>query len=155
MRCPFCAFEETQVKDSRPSDDNTTIRRRRFCSACGAKFTTFERVHLRDLVIIKKNGETTPFIREKLVKSIDIATRKRSVTSEQIEQMVNGIVRQLESLGESDVTTRHIGERVMQALLHLDPVSYIRYASVYKDFNNLNDFEEIVKSFKISNTVSE
>ena len=140
MRCPFCGHAESQVKDSRPSEDNTAIRRRRFCSECGGRFTTFERVQLRELTIVKRSGRRTPFDREKLVRSIAIALRKRPVDAERSERMVSGIVRQLESWGETDIPSSVVGEMVMKALKGLDEVAYVRYASVYRDFRETADF---------------
>lgn len=145
MHCPFCSFEETQVKDSRPSEDGTSIRRRRACPECGARFTTFERVMLRELTVIKSGDKRQPFDREKITRSMHIALRKRPVTAEQIERAVNGIVRQLEVSGETEIPSRHIGELVMQALIELDKVGYIRYASVYRDFSKPEDFKHFVK----------
>ena len=144
MRCPFCGHEETQVKDSRPTEDNTAIRRRRFCPGCGARFTTFERVQLRELTVIKKNGQRAPFDRDKLARSIMIATRKRPVEPERIERMINGIVRRLESMGEPEIKSDQIGEMVMEALATLDPVAYVRFASVYRNFREAKDFEDFV-----------
>jgi transcriptional repressor NrdR len=140
MRCPFCGEFESQVKDSRPSEDGAAIRRRRLCPACGGRFTTFERVQLRELTILKRSGRRAPFDREKLVRSISIAMRKRPVDPERIERMVNGIVRQLESMGESELPSHVIGEMVMKALKSLDDVAYVRYASVYRDFRQTDDF---------------
>ncbi len=145
MHCPFCSFEETQVKDSRPSEDGSSIRRRRACPECGARFTTFERVMLRELTVIKSGDKRQPFDREKVTRSMQIALRKRPVTTEHIERAVNGIVRQLEVSGETEISSRHIGELVMQALIELDVIGYIRYASVYKDFSTPNDFKNFVK----------
>ena len=144
MRCPFCGHEDTQVKDSRPTEDSASIRRRRFCPNCGARFTTFERVQLRDLTVVKKNGRREPFVRDKLVRSMTIALRKRPVDPERVERIVNGIVRRLESSGESDVQADLIGELVMEALHTLDPVAYVRYASVYKNFREAKDFEAFI-----------
>ena len=144
MRCPFCGNDDTQVKDSRPTEDNTAIRRRRYCPACGARFTTFERTQLRELTVIKKNGSRAPFDRDKLERSILIATRKRPVEPERIDRIINGIVRQLESMGESEIQSPLIGELVMQALANLDPVAYVRFASVYKNFREARDFEEFI-----------
>lgn len=146
MRCPFCGHDDTQVKDSRPTEDNSAIRRRRFCPACSSRFTTFERVQLRDLVVSKKNGQRVQFDREKLVRSIRIACRKRAVDEERIERVVNSIQRRLESSGENDITSTMIGEMVMDALQALDPVAYVRYASVYKNFREARDFEDFVDS---------
>lgn len=144
MRCPFCGSDETQVKDSRPTDDSSAIRRRRHCSACGSRFTTFERVQLRDLVVVKKSGARVPFDRDKLARSIDIAIRKRPVEPKRIERMINGIVRRLESLGAPEVTSNVIGETVMDALASLDQVAYVRFASVYRNFREAKDFEDFV-----------
>lgn len=146
MRCPFCGHDDTQVKDSRPTEDNSAIRRRRSCPACGSRFTTFERVQLRELTVVKKDGQRMPFDREKLMRSINLATRKRPIEPERIERMVNGIVRRLESSGESDVPSHVIGELVMDALASLDPVAYVRFASVYRNFREAKDFEEFVGS---------
>ena len=142
MRCPFCAHEDSQVKDSRPSEDGASIRRRRQCEACGARFTTFERVQLRDLTVVKKEGDKEPFDRAKLERSIATACRKRDVTPERIERLVSSIQRQLETKGD-EVTTTQIGEAVMDGLKALDHVAYIRFASVYKDFSEPGDFAEI------------
>ena len=140
MRCPFCGHAESQVKDSRPSEDGAAIRRRRLCPECGGRFTTFERVQLRELTIVKRSGRRSPFDREKLVRSISIATRKRPVDPERVERMVNGIVRQLESQGETELPSSAVGEMVMKALKSLDDVAYVRYASVYRDFRETEDF---------------
>ena len=140
MRCPFCGHAESQVKDSRPSEDGTAIRRRRFCPECEGRFTTFERVQLRELTITKRSGRRTPFDREKLVRSISIALRKRPVDPEQLEQIVSRIVRQLESRGETEIASSVVGELVMKALKALDEVAYVRYASVYRDFRETQDF---------------
>jgi transcriptional repressor NrdR len=144
MRCPFCQHDDTQVKDSRPTEDNAAIRRRRVCPACGARFTTFERVQLRDLVVIKKSGRRLPFDRDKLMRSIQHAIRKRPVEPERVERMVNGIVRRLESSGETEIPSTTIGELVMQGLSNLDTVAYVRFASVYKNFREAKDFETII-----------
>ena len=144
MRCPFCQNEDTQVKDSRPSEDKAAIRRRRFCPACGARFTTFERVQLRELTIVKKSGRKVPFERNKLERSLDIALRKRPVDSEQVERMVNGIVRRLESMGESEVQSEQVGRLIMEGLESLDQVAYVRYASVYRNFREASDFEKFL-----------
>ena len=141
MKCPFCGCDDTQVKDSRNADDNTAIRRRRECPECGSRFTTYERVQLRDLIVIKKNGEKTMFDRDKLAKSIQIAVRKRPVNPERVEKVVNSIQRRLESSGEAEIQSRVIGEYVMEALSKLDHIAYIRFASVYKDFREVKDFE--------------
>lgn len=144
MRCPFCGHDDTQVKDSRPTDDNAAIRRRRFCPNCGSRFTTFERVQLRELIVVKKSGKRIPFDRDKLARSIQIACRKRPVESERIERIVNAIVRRLESSGETELSSELIGEQVMDALYTLDPVAYVRFASVYRNFREVKDFEEFV-----------
>lgn len=144
MRCPFCAGEDTQVKDSRPSEDNTAIRRRRLCASCGARFTTFERVQLRELTVIKKSGRRIPFSREKLERSVNIALRKRPVEPERIERLVSGLVRQLESMGESEISSEIIGKLVMEGLERIDTVAYVRFASVYKNFREAADFEAFV-----------
>ncbi len=145
MRCPFCGFKDTQVKDSRPTEDDSAIRRRRMCQGCGARFTTFERIQLRELNVVKRNGRQTLFDREKLIRSIGVACRKRPVNSDQIERLVNGIQRRLESSGESDVQSAHIGEMVMDALGELDQVAYVRFASVYRDFREARDFEKFIE----------
>jgi transcriptional repressor NrdR len=144
MRCPFCGNEETQVKDSRPSEDGSAIRRRRHCPACGARFTTFERVQLRELTVVKKTGRRVPFDRDKLARSINIALRKRPVEPERVDRLINGIVRRLESLGESEVSSDLVGELVMEGLSGLDQVAYVRFASVYKNFREAKDFEEFI-----------
>ena len=146
MKCPFCGCDDTQVKDSRNADDNTAIRRRRECPECGSRFTTFERVQLRELVVIKKNGEKTMFDRDKLARSIQISVRKRPVNPERVEKIVNSIQRRLETSGENEISSRVIGEYVMEALSHLDHVAYIRFASVYKDFREVKDFEDFVET---------
>jgi transcriptional repressor NrdR len=148
MRCPFCGHDDTQVKDSRPTEDNSAIRRRRFCPSCGARFTTFERVHLRELVVVKSGGTREPFDREKILRSMRVALRKRPVDADRVDRVVNSLVRQLESSGETEIPSKQVGEMVMQALLHLDQVGYIRYASVYKDFREVSDFNEIVGTLK-------
>jgi len=142
VRCPFCAHEDSQVKDSRPTEDGAAIRRRRQCEGCGARFTTFERIQIRDLTVIKSEDKREPFEREKLLRSIAIATRKRPVDAVRIEKLVSGIQRQLETLGDSEVTSKRIGELVMDGLKALDSVAYIRFASVYRDFSEARDFEE-------------
>ncbi len=148
MHCPFCGFDDTQVKDSRPTDDGSAIRRRRFCSNCGARFTTFERVQLRELTVVKSNGEKKGFDRDKLLRSMQIALRKRPIDEERLDRVVNSVVRQLESLGENEIPTQKIGELVMEALLALDHVAYVRYASVYRDFRSPGDFNEFVDTLK-------
>jgi len=142
MRCPFCAHENSQVKDSRPSEDGAAIRRRRQCEACAARFTTFERIQLRELFVLKSEGRREPFERDKLIRSLSVACRKRPVEPARIEQLVSGIQRQLETQGEAEIPAARIGELVMEGLKGLDPVAYIRFASVYKDFREARDFEE-------------
>src|ERR1700761_8938626 len=144
MRCPFCGHDDTQVKDSRPSDDNSSIRRRRHCPACGGRFTTFERVQLRELIVTKKNGRRETFEREKLERSLSHALRKRPVEAERIDRMVTGIVRRLESMGENEIPSTVIGELGMKALSSLDKVAYVRFASVYKNFRETKDFEALI-----------
>lgn len=144
MRCPYCSNEDSQVKDSRPTDDGTAIRRRRVCTACGGRFTTFERVQLRELTVVKRSGRRVPFDREKLMRSIQIALRKRPVEPDRVERLVNGIVRQLESLGENEVNSDKIGELVMAGLKALDDVAYVRFASVYRDFREASDFKSVL-----------
>lgn len=148
MRCPYCQSEDTQVKDSRPAEDGAAIRRRRACPDCGGRFTTFERVQLRDLVVIKQSGRKVPFDRDKLHRSFDIALRKRNVDPERVERAVTGIVRQLESSGESEVTTNEIGVLVVEALKSLDDVAYVRYASVYRNFREAKDFQDVLGELK-------
>lgn len=144
MRCPFCSCEETQVKDSRPSEDNTVIRRRRICSDCGGRFTTFERIQLRELTVVKKSGKKVPFDRDKLANSVTVALRKRPVDEIRVERLVSGIVRQLEASGETEVTASTIGHMVMDALKGLDAVAYVRFASVYRDFHDAGDFQNVL-----------
>ncbi|MBA5776873.1 transcriptional repressor NrdR [Stappia sp. F7233] len=144
MRCPFCGGSETQVKDSRSTEDDTAIRRRRICSSCGGRFTTFERVQLRELTVVKRSGRRVPFDREKLMRSVQIAMRKRPVEPERVERMVSGIVRQLESSGEADIQAEDIGNLVMEGLKALDDVAYVRFASVYKNFREARDFEALL-----------
>ena len=144
MRCPFCGSVDTQVKDSRPTQDHSAIRRRRFCPSCLSRFTTFERVQLRELTVVKRNNSRTPFERDKLMRSINIATRNRPVDPDDLERMVRGIVRRLETLGESDVTSSAIGELVMDGLSELDPIAYVRFASVYRNFRETKDFEDFI-----------
>jgi transcriptional repressor NrdR len=144
MRCPYCGNVDTQVKDSRPSEDNTSIRRRRVCQDCGGRFTTFERVQLRELMVLKRNGRRVPFDRDKLARSVQVALRKRSVDPDRVERMVSGIVRQLESGGESEIMSEQIGHLVMEGLRGLDDVAYVRFASVYRNFREAKDFEAIV-----------
>ena len=144
MRCPFCGSDDTQVKDSRPAEDGASVRRRRECSACGGRFTTFERVQLRELVVIKNTGKRAPFDRDKLMRSILVALRKREFEPERVEQMVSGIVRRLEATGEGEIESKLIGEMVMEGLAKLDDVAYVRYASVYKNFREAKDFGEFL-----------
>ncbi|MCH7694257.1 MAG: transcriptional repressor NrdR [Proteobacteria bacterium] len=144
MRCPFCGHGDTQVKDSRPTEENATIRRRRYCPECGSRFTTFERVQLRELSVIKKDGEKVLFDREKLMRSLRIALRKRPVEDDRIERIVNSIQRRLETLGESEIPTKVVGEMVMDYLADLDKVAYVRFASVYRNFREAKDFEDFV-----------
>ncbi len=144
MRCPYCAGENTQVKDSRPSEENTSIRRRRICPDCDGRFTTFERVQLREMVVVKRSGRKVPFERDKLSKSIEIALRKRPVEPERIERLVSGLVRRLESSGEAELQSTAIGEMVMEALRGLDPVAYVRFASVYRDFRDAAAFQDVL-----------
>ena len=148
MRCPFCGNTETQVKDSRPAEDHVAIRRRRSCPGCGGRFTTYERVQLRDLVVIKKNGRREDFDRDKLARSIRIAMQKRPVEPERIEQMISGIVRRLESMGDTDIPSDVIGEIVMESLARIDTVAYVRFASVYKNFQEADDFEDFVAELR-------
>lgn len=144
MRCPHCGHQDTQVRDSRPTEDNTAIRRRRYCTQCGERFTTFERVQLRELAVIKRSGRRVPFDRDKLTRSLQIALRKRPVDQEQIERLVSGIVRKLESQGENEIASHKVGESVMEELRKLDPVAYVRFASVYKNFREARDFETVL-----------
>lgn len=144
MRCPYCASEDSQVKDSRPTEEGTAIRRRRVCPDCGGRFTTFERVQLRELIVIKRSGRRIAFDREKLARSVDVALRKRPVDPERVERMVSGIVRQLESMGETEIPSSAIGQLVMEGLRALDPVAYVRFASVYRDFREAADFHEVL-----------
>ena len=148
MRCPFCAHEDSQVKDSRPAEDGAAIRRRRQCDRCGARFTTFERVQLREVSVVKSGERREPFDRSKLEQSIILACRKRGIDRERIDQLVSGIQRQLETAGESEVQSSHIGELVMEGLRRLDSVAYIRFASVYRDFGEARDFEEFAASVR-------
>ena len=144
MRCPYCGGDDTQVKDSRPTEDGAAIRRRRICSACGGRFTTFERVQLRELTVVKRSGRRVPFDRDKLMRSVQVACRKRPVDPERIERMVSGIVRQLESLGEPEVASEQVGELIMEGLKGLDDVAYVRFASVYRNFREAKDFEDLL-----------
>ena len=144
MRCPYCGGPDTQVKDSRPTEDNSSIRRRRACPDCGGRFTTFERVQLRELTVVKKNGRRAPFDRDKLQRSVDVALRKRNVAPERVERMINGVVRQLEAQGDADIPTERIGELVMEGLKTLDSIAYVRFASVYRNFREAREFNAIV-----------
>lgn len=146
MRCPFCAHDNSQVKDSRPTEDGAAIRRRRQCEGCGARFTTFERIQLRDITVVKNNGDRESFARGKIEQSVTLACRKRGVMQERIDQLVSGIQRQIETLGETEVTSKAIGEMVMDGLRSLDSVAYIRFASVYRDFGEARDFEEFASA---------
>ena len=148
MRCPYCGNDDTQVKDSRPTEDSSAIRRRRICPSCGGRFTTFERVQLRELTVLKKNGRKVPFEREKLARSVYTAIRKRNVDPERVERMISGIVRQLESLGEVEVSSEQIGEYVMEGLKNLDHVAFVRFASVYKNFGKADDFRSFLSELK-------
>ena len=150
MRCPFCSNKETQVRDSRPSEDNSTIRRRRVCPGCGGRFTTFERVQLRELYVLKRTGQKVVFDRDKLMRSVQVATRKRPVDIDKLEQMVSGIVRQLENRGDTIISSELIGTLIMEGLRQIDDVSYVRFASVYKNFREAKDFEEFLE--EISDT---
>ena len=144
MKCPFCSNDDTQVKDSRFTEDNTAIRRRRICPDCGARFTTFERIQLRELTVIKKSGKKAPFDRDKLERSVQIALRKRPVERDRVDRMISGIVRRVESLGETEISSDVIGEIVMEGLQSIDSVAYVRFASVYKNFRETKDFEEFL-----------
>jgi len=146
MRCPFCNHPDTGVKDSRTTEDNATIRRRRFCMECGSRFTTFERVQLRDLMVLKKSGLRVPFDRDKLARSIESALHKRAIDPERVERVISSIVRQLETSGETEIPTTDIGEMAMDALLNLDAVAYVRFASIYKDFNDVKDFIAFIEN---------
>ncbi|MFN3764095.1 MAG: transcriptional regulator NrdR [Aliihoeflea sp.] len=148
MRCPYCQSEDTQVKDSRPAEDGQAIRRRRVCPVCGGRFTTFERVQLRDLVVVKRSGRKVPFDRDKLMRSVEIALRKRNVEPDRIERAVTGIVRQLESSGETEVPSDEIGRLVMDALKSIDDVAYVRFASVYRNFREARDFQDLLGELK-------
>lgn len=148
MRCPFCAHDDSQVKDSRPTEDNTAIRRRRQCDSCGARFTTFERVQLREITVVKSDGTRESFDRSKIDQSVALACRKRGLAQERLDQLVSGVQRQIETMGESEVTTRGIGEMVMEGLRGLDTVAYIRFASVYRDFTEAKDFEDFASTVR-------
>ena len=155
MRCPFCGHLESQVKDSRPSEDGAAIRRRRLCPECGGRFTTFERVQLRELTILKRSGRRTPFERDKLARSISIAIRKRPIDPERVERMISSIVRQLESMGETELPSSAIGELVMTQLKALDDVAYVRYASVYRDFRETQDFAQFLSEEGLAEAVED
>ena len=144
MRCPYCGNDDTQVKDSRPTEDSNAIRRRRICNACGGRFTTFERVQLRELLVVKKSGRKVPFDRDKLERSVNTALRKRDVDAERVERMISGVVRQLESLGDAEISSDQIGEFVMEGLKGLDDVAFVRFASVYKNFSKADDFRSFL-----------
>ena len=148
MRCPFCAHDDSQVKDSRPTEDNTSIRRRRQCESCGARFTTFERVQLREITVVKAGGKREAFDRGKIEQSVALACRKRGVEQERIDQLVSGIQRQVETMGDGEITSTRIGEMVMDGLRQIDSVAYIRFASVYRDFGEARDFEEFASSVR-------
>ena len=148
MRCPFCSNEDSQVKDSRPTEDNTAIRRRRICDQCGSRFTTFERIQLRDLVVVKSKGQKENFDRDKMFRSLSLALRKRSIDNEKIEKIVNAIVRKLENSGETEIKSSIIGQYIMEALMHLDQVAYVRFASVYKNFREAKDFEDFLDNLE-------
>ena len=144
MRCPFCSNNDSQVKDSRPTEDNTAIRRRRICEQCGSRFTTFERIQLRDLVVVKNQGSKENFDRDKMFRSLSLALRKRNIDNEKIEKVINAIVRKLENSGETEINSKIIGQYIMEALMHLDQVAYVRFASVYKNFREAKDFEDFL-----------
>lgn len=148
MRCPFCAHDDSQVKDSRPTEDNTAIRRRRQCDSCGGRFTTFERVQLREVTVVKSGGQREPFDRSKVEQSVALACRKRAIAQERLDQLVSGIQRQVETAGESEIPSARIGSMVMEGLRQLDSVAYIRFASVYRDFSEARDFEEFASSVR-------
>ncbi|MDP3371506.1 MAG: transcriptional regulator NrdR [Candidatus Paracaedibacteraceae bacterium] len=148
MRCPFCAHNDTSVKDSRTTDDQAAIRRRRICSACGSRFTTFERIQLRELTVVKKNGHHVPFDREKLARSVTSAMQKQSLDPNKIDRIITSVIRQFETSGENDISTHIIGEMVMQSLFNIDPVAYVRFASIYKDFANVQDFIDCISSIE-------
>ena len=152
MRCPFCSNEDSQVKDSRPTEDNTAIRRRRICETCGSRFTTFERIQLRDLIVVKTNGQKESFDRDKMYRSLSLALRKRDIETEKIEKIVNAIVRKLENSGEGEIRTALIGQYIMDALANLDQVAYVRFASVYRDFQDIKDFSEEINSLSKSSS---
>jgi transcriptional repressor NrdR len=150
VRCPYCGNDDTQVKDSRPTDDSSAIRRRRICPSCGGRFTTFERVQLRELMVVKKSGRKVPFDREKLSRSVYTAVRKRNIDTERVERLISGVVRQLESLGEIEITTEQIGQFVMEGLKNLDDVAFVRFASVYRNFSAADDFRSFLTELKDS-----
>lgn len=153
MRCPYCGSDDTQVKDSRPSGDNTSIRRRRVCTVCGGRFTTFERIQLRELTVVKKSGRRVPFDRDKLTRSVQVALRKRQVEPDKVERMINGIVRQLESGGDAEIPSEQIGLLVMEGLKRLDDVAYVRFASVYRNFREAKDFESLLDELQSDPTL--
>ncbi|BAF87260.1 MULTISPECIES: transcriptional regulator NrdR [Azorhizobium] len=155
MRCPYCGSLDTQVKDSRPTEDNTAIRRRRVCPDCGGRFTTFERVQLRELMVVKRSGRRVPFDRDKLARSVEIALRKRPVETERVERMLSGLVRQLESLGDTEITSETIGEMVMEGLKQIDDVAYVRFASVYRNFREARDFESLLDELQLGERKAE
>ncbi|WP_300378919.1 transcriptional regulator NrdR [Henriciella sp.] len=146
MKCPFCTADNTAVKDSRPAEDNVAVRRRRACEVCGGRFTTFERVQLREIIVVKRDGKRDLFDRDKVAKSVTIALRKRAVGDENVERLVSGVVRKLESSGETEVTSEEVGDLVMESLKTVDPVGYVRYASVYKDFKDPSDFARFIET---------
>lgn len=148
MRCPYCGSLDTQVKDSRPAEESASIRRRRVCPDCGGRFTTFERVQLRELMVVKRSGRRVPFDRDKLARSVELALRKRPVSEERVERLINGIVRQLEAASEGDVTSEQIGELIMEGLRGLDSVAYVRFASVYRNFSEAREFGELLLSLE-------
>lgn len=153
MRCPYCQSDDTQVKDSRPAEDGAVIRRRRVCPVCGGRFTTFERVQLRELLVVKKSGRRVPFDRDKLMRSVEVALRKREVDRERIERAISGIVRQLESSGEAEVESEEIGRLVMDALKGIDDIAYIRFASVYRNFRQARDFHNVIDELTVKDTL--
>lgn len=154
MRCPFCGFIDSQVKDSRPSEDGMSIKRRRFCPVCNGKFTTFERIEIRELTILKRNGDKRTFDASKILRSLQVATRKRPVTEEQLEQIVSNITKRLEKFGEGEITSQAIGTMVMSELAKVDHVAYVRYASVYQEFSKADDFQEIIDSINKNGKIS-
>ena len=148
MRCPFCSHEDSQVKDSRHTEDNTAIRRRRICDQCGSRFTTFERIQLRDLIVLKSNGQKETFDRDKMFRSLSLSLRKRKVEQDKIEKIVSAIARRLENSGETEIKSNSIGEYIMEALSNLDQVAYVRFASVYKNFREVKDFEDFLDNLE-------